>query len=71
MSPHYALSNMADVNSAVSHEILVAIQGRNYYFHFKEADVLRADMPFLESCSQQAEDPGFKLSVLNTALHFV
>lgn len=69
MSPYYVLGNMPDVTSVPSHDSLVVLQGGNYYFHFKEAKVLRAEIPFLVSCSQQAEDLGFKLK--NPALHFV
>lgn len=52
---------MPDATSVPSHDSLVVLQGGNYYFHFKETKVLRAEILFLVSCSQQAEDLGFKL----------
>lgn len=50
-----------DAKSVLSHEILAALQGRNYCFHFREAKVIGAEIPFLDSCSQQTKDPQLKL----------
>ena len=61
MSPYYALGKVPGAKSVLSRDIPVALHSRTSYFHFTDGKVLRAEIPFLESCCQQAADPGAKL----------